>query len=111
MKSRLYPNGKRHGCHLRSIVPMLAATLTGRRNGSKILSMKTKTSVSLSEELLRAIDAQPGSRSEFVEAAAWAYLARKTREDRYRKEVALLIENADWLNAETADAMAYQAEP
>ncbi len=35
--------------------------------------MKVKTSVSLSEELLQAVDAQPGSRSEFLEAAAWAY--------------------------------------
>ena len=85
--------------------------MTGVLNGSKIVGMKIKTSVSLSEELLEAVDAQPGSRSEFLEAAAWAYLARKTREERYRREVALLNENADWLNAETADAMAYQAEP
>ncbi len=86
------------------------AGLTGVLNGGKLLGMKIKTSVSLSEELLQAVDAQPGSRSEFLEAAAWAYLARKTREERYRREVALLNENADWLNAETADAMAYQAE-
>jgi metal-responsive CopG/Arc/MetJ family transcriptional regulator len=72
--------------------------------------MKVKTSVTLSEELLDAISAQERNRSEFLEAAAWAYLASQEREERYRRELALLNQYADQLNAEQSDALGYQAD-
>jgi len=72
--------------------------------------MKVKTSVTLSEQLLEAISAQERNRSEFLEAAAWAYLATQEREDRYRRELALLNQYADELNAEQADVLRYQAD-
>jgi metal-responsive CopG/Arc/MetJ family transcriptional regulator len=72
--------------------------------------MKVKTSVTLSEELLEAISAQERNRSEFLEAAAWAYLATQEREERYRRELALLNEYADALNAEQAEVLQYQAD-
>ncbi len=78
--------------------------------GGKILGMKIKTSVSLSEELLQAVNAQPGSRSEFLEAAAWERLRRQAREQRDKRDVELLNQYADFLNAETADAMLDQAD-
>jgi len=72
--------------------------------------MKVKTSVTLSVELLEAISTLERNRSEFLEAAAWAYLATQEREDRYRRELALLNEYADALNAEQSDALRYQAD-
>jgi metal-responsive CopG/Arc/MetJ family transcriptional regulator len=72
--------------------------------------MKVKTSVTLSEELLEAISAQERNRSEFLEAAAWAYLATQEREERYRRELALFNEYADALNAEQAEVLQYQAD-
>jgi metal-responsive CopG/Arc/MetJ family transcriptional regulator len=72
--------------------------------------MKVKTSVTLSEELLEAISGQERNRSEFIEAAAWAYLATQEREARYRRELALLNQYADELNAEQADVLRYQAD-
>lgn len=71
--------------------------------------MKVKTSVTLSAELLDAISAQERNRSEFLEAAAWAYLASQEREERYRRELALLNQFADELNAEQEDVLRYQA--
>ena len=72
--------------------------------------MKVKTSITLSEELLEALSAQERNRSEFLEAAAWAYLASQEREERYRRELALLNQLADELNAEQADALLDQAD-
>jgi hypothetical protein len=72
--------------------------------------MKVKTSVALSVELLEAIAAQDRSRSEFLEAAAWAYLATEEREARYRREVELLNQLSDELNTEQTDVLLDQAD-
>ncbi len=74
--------------------------------------MKVKTSVTLSEELLRAIDdytGERGNRSGFIEKASWSYLGAEARAARYRRELALIDENADRLNAEQDDVMTDQA--
>ena len=75
-----------------------------------ISSMKVKTSVTLSEDLIRAIDTQAINRSEFLEEAAWAYLASQEREDRYRRELELINRIADQINAEQADVLQDQAD-
>lgn len=70
--------------------------------------MKVKTSVTLSEDLLRAIDEHAGehkNRSDFLEVAAWAYLQARERAERYDRELALIDKNADWLNAEQDDVL------
>jgi metal-responsive CopG/Arc/MetJ family transcriptional regulator len=73
--------------------------------------MKVKTSITLSRELLRAIDRyQSGynSRSEFLEAAARSFLARLEREKAERHDLEIINRHADELNAEAEDVLAYQ---
>lgn len=75
--------------------------------------MRTKTSVSLTEELLteiRRVGGRNVNRSEFLEAAAWdrvALLKRRQREGRDRK---ILNAKARTLNAEALDVLEYQAD-
>lgn len=74
--------------------------------------MKVKTSVTLSEELLGAIDAQAGQgnrRSAFIEAAAWSYLRALERERRDARDLAIINANAERLNKEALEALDYQA--
>lgn len=77
--------------------------------------MKIKTSITLSEHLLREIDArvetQGRSRSEFIEAAVRAFLAHADRLTLQAREAALLREHAAALNAEMADVLEYQVLP
>lgn len=72
---------------------------------------KRKTSVSLSGSLLDATDQIAGEarRSAFIERALRGYLKRLLRQQRNARELAVLNANADRLNAEAADASAYQA--
>jgi len=77
--------------------------------------MKVKTSITLSEEVLREIDArvepQRSSRSEFIEEAVRAFLARADRAALLAREAALLRRHASALNAEMADVLEYQVLP
>lgn len=77
--------------------------------GDIFYGMRVKTSVTLSTELLHAIDAQAGQRSAFIEAAAWAYLRARERERRDASDLAIIDANAERLNAEALDALDYQA--
>jgi len=74
--------------------------------------MKVKTSITLSEELLREIDARIGpaqrSRSQFIEEAVRVFLAHADRAALQAHEVALLRRHAAALNAEMADVLEYQ---
>ena len=73
--------------------------------------MKVKTSVTLSAELLKAMEqasAQYRNRSEFLETAAWALLAQLKREERNAKDLATLNKRAARLNREATDVLAYQ---
>ncbi|MFP4378102.1 MAG: hypothetical protein ACLFP4_13745 [Spirochaetales bacterium] len=72
--------------------------------------MKVKTSVTLSEELLKAISAETDSRnrSTFIETAIWDYLEVRQKAGRDRREIDLINANVDHLNAEAADASDYQ---
>jgi metal-responsive CopG/Arc/MetJ family transcriptional regulator len=77
--------------------------------------MKIKTSITLSEELLREIDArvdrQQRSRSEFIEEAVRAFLAHADRAALQAREAALLRKHARALNADMADVLEYQVLP
>ena len=73
--------------------------------------MKVKTSITLSEDLLRAIDQLPDqyhNRSSFLESAAWAFIGRLRRDEQARRDIEIINRCADQLNAEVMDALAYQ---
>jgi metal-responsive CopG/Arc/MetJ family transcriptional regulator len=77
--------------------------------------MKIKTSITLSKELLQAIDArvepQQRSRSNLIEEAVRAFLAGADRAALQAREAALLRKHAAALNAEMADVLEYQVLP
>jgi len=73
--------------------------------------MKVKTSLILSEDLLKAIDQCSGrykNRSEFIEAASWALLKQLTRDAQNAKDLEILNRRAETLNREAADVLTYQ---
>ena len=81
-----------------------------RYNGS----MKVKTSITLSEDLLEAVDRQATrfkNRSDFIEAAIRSFIAQRLRDERNARDLAILNKQADRLNREAADVLAYQVIP
>jgi metal-responsive CopG/Arc/MetJ family transcriptional regulator len=75
--------------------------------------MRVKTSVTIDERVLRAIDRAAGagrSRSRILEEAARDYLARQARVARDTRDRELIDEVADDLNAEMEDVLSYQAD-
>lgn len=72
--------------------------------------MKEKTSVSLSTDVLERIgEVDPGgNRSEFIETAVRYYLARREKETRDYRDLAMINERASRLNDEAADSLKYQ---
>ncbi len=76
--------------------------------------MKIKTSVTLSEDLLKAIDDQSGpqkNRSEFIENALRAYMNQVIRDQQNAKDLEIINRQADRLNEEAADVLSYQVVP
>lgn len=75
--------------------------------------MKVKTSITLSEDILQTVDELSGSyknRSEFIETAVRAFIDRLIREQQNARDLEILNRNADRLNQEAADVLAYQVE-
>jgi metal-responsive CopG/Arc/MetJ family transcriptional regulator len=75
--------------------------------------MRVKTSVTIDERVLRAIDkatTRTRSRSRLIEDAAREYLARRSRAAREARDLAILNEVADELNREIEDVLAFQAD-
>ena len=73
--------------------------------------MKVKTSITLSNEVLAAIDRHSGgfrSRSEFLEASAREFLTRLARTATEQQDLEILNRRAAVLNAEAADVLSYQ---
>jgi metal-responsive CopG/Arc/MetJ family transcriptional regulator len=72
--------------------------------------MKVKTSITLSEELLAAIDRENGvkNRSVLIEEATWSYLRRRQRLERDKRELETIDRDADALNAEALDVLEFQ---
>jgi len=73
--------------------------------------MKIKTSITLSNEVLKAIDLHIGeyrSRSEFIETAARKFIAQLAREEAERKDLELINRHSVSLNAEAEDVLTYQ---
>ena len=73
--------------------------------------MKTKTSITLSDEILKAIDLHLGeykSRSEFLEMAARKFLAQLARKKAEQRDFKIINRRADSLNTEAEDVLTYQ---
>ena len=76
--------------------------------------MKVKTSVTLSEDLLKAIDEQSGphkSRSEFIEKAVRTYISQAIRDRKNARDLDIINRRADRLNREANDVLTYQVIP
>ena len=74
--------------------------------------MKVKTSVTLSEDVLRALEEHVVSyknRSDFIEAALWAFIKQKIRDEQDARDRTILSRRADALNKEAQDVLSYQA--
>ena len=74
--------------------------------------MKEKTSVTLSKELLRAIDQAAGprqSRSAFIEGVLRRYLRRRARAAMHARDLVRINRAAERLNSEADDVLEYQS--
>jgi metal-responsive CopG/Arc/MetJ family transcriptional regulator len=75
--------------------------------------MKVKTSVTLSEELLKVVDKRAKraktNRSDFIEQAVWIFVGQLIRAEQNARDLEILNRHADRLNAEAEDALSYQA--
>jgi metal-responsive CopG/Arc/MetJ family transcriptional regulator len=79
-----------------------------------ISGMKIKTSITLSEDLLEAIDkrsVQFKNRSEFIESALRAYIAQMICDEQNAKDLAIINRQVERLNKEAADVLNYQVIP
>jgi metal-responsive CopG/Arc/MetJ family transcriptional regulator len=75
--------------------------------------MKVKTSLTLSEEVLRAVrraSVRGESRSEAIERLVREGLAARARRQTDQRDLALINAHADALNAEAGDVLDYQVE-
>ena len=75
--------------------------------------MKVKTSITLSEELIGAMDAlssQYGTRSALIEQAVRDFLATVAQRQREAQDLEILNRRAEALNVEAADVLSYQVE-
>jgi len=72
--------------------------------------MKIKASITLSDDVLQAIDelAKSSSRSEVIEQALRDFLAARERQLRDARDVEIMNKHADAYNLETADLLSYQ---
>jgi len=75
--------------------------------------MKQKTSITITETLLREIDKlikDSGNRSAFIEEAAWYYLNQINNDERDRNDLSIINRNFRYLNEEAGDVLSYQVE-
>ena len=73
--------------------------------------MKSKTSITLSRDVLEDLDriiSDSSNRSRAIEAAVREYIKRHIREARDRRDLELINENAASLNKEAKNALSYQ---
>jgi len=76
-------------------------------------SMKIKTSITLPEDLLKAIDEYTGeykNRSEFIEDAVRAFIIQLIQRQQDARDLEIINQHADFLNREAADVLTYQVD-
>ncbi len=74
---------------------------------------RRRTTVTLPEDLLQDVNEMSKeyqSRSHFIETVLRTFVAQRKREERDARDLAIINENADRLNAETADLLAFVGE-
>ena len=75
--------------------------------------MKIKTSITLSEEILKEVDklsSQYGNRSVLIEQAIREFLAAGAKRKRDLQDIEILNRRADILNKEAEDVLSYQVD-
>ncbi len=75
--------------------------------------MKIKTSISLSADLLKAIDEyarEYNNRSEFIEEAVRVFIRQLIRRQQDARDLEIINQHADYLNREAADVLTYQVD-
>ncbi len=75
--------------------------------------MRVKTSITLLEDKVRAIDRIAGresNRSRVIEEAIDLFLAQRLRDARDKRDLQLINRHADALNDEMADVLTFQAK-
>jgi len=74
--------------------------------------MKVKTSITLSEEILQAMDEllDGENRSAFIEDALRVYMRLLKKRERDLRDLKILNEKSDRLNREAQDVLSYQVE-
>ena len=75
--------------------------------------MKVKTSITLSGDLLKAIDnyaKEYNNRSEFIEEAIRVFIKLLVRRQREEKDLEIINQRADYLNQEAKEVLAYQVD-
>ena len=73
--------------------------------------MKDKTSITLSEDLLKMIDQRIGlhkNRSDFIETIVRIFITQSIRDEQNRKDLEIINDNAERLNEEATDVLIYQ---
>ncbi len=74
--------------------------------------MKIKTSVTLSEELIKEVDQHAKqfskNRSDFIEKAVWAFIRQLIRDELNARDLEIINRRADYLNEEASDVLSYQ---
>jgi len=73
--------------------------------------MKVKTSITLSENLIKAIDQRVGSdktRSAFIEKAMWVFITQMILDEQNARDLDIINRRAERLNREAADVLEYQ---
>jgi metal-responsive CopG/Arc/MetJ family transcriptional regulator len=78
-----------------------------------ISSMKVKTSITLSEELIKTVDhyaKEYGNRSEFIEEAVRVFIRQLVRRHQDARDLEIINHRADYLNEEAKDVLTYQVD-
>jgi metal-responsive CopG/Arc/MetJ family transcriptional regulator len=74
--------------------------------------MKVKTSITLSDKLLEAVDKRARqhkkTRSGFIEVAVWAFIEQQIRNEQNARDLEIINRRADFLNQEANDVLEYQ---
>ncbi len=75
--------------------------------------MKVKIFITLSEDLLKAIDEYTGeykNRSEFIEKAIQSFIKQLIRRQQDARDLEIINQRADYLNREAADVLTNQVD-
>jgi metal-responsive CopG/Arc/MetJ family transcriptional regulator len=78
-----------------------------------ICNMKVKTSITLSEDLLKAVDEyakEYNNRSEFIEKAVRVFVRQLIRREQDARDLEIINQRADYLNQEAMDVLTYQVD-